>query len=272
MSETIRLLVVALSVNLFVAVLAKALRWLTTSGSIAAFVLGFFVYRYIGGGGWVLLILFFVTATILGKISKARSRAISEGIQKKGGTRDWAQVMANGALAGTAALYHGMGGGRLALVMFGAAVAASTADTWAGEAGILSNRPPLSIRTFRPVPPGMSGGVTWLGTASSLLGSMMIALAWYAAFADFQDQAWIFLASIIAVAGAVGSVADSFFGATIQGHYFDPKRNQITEHEERDGVKLELCRGIRWIDNDVVNFLSNVIAVLVGMGFSLIVL
>jgi hypothetical protein len=46
----------------------------------------------------------------------------------------------------------------------------------------------------------------------------------------------------------------------------------VTEHEQRNGKKLELCRGIRWIDNDVVNFLSNVIAVLVGSGFSLIIL
>jgi uncharacterized membrane protein len=118
----------------------------------------------------------------------------------------------------------------------------------------------------------MSGGVTWLGTASSLLGSIMIALAWYATFADYSDPSWLFLASIVAVAGAIGSVADSYLGATVQGHYYDPKRKQITEHETRDGVKLELCRGIRWIDNDVVNFLSNAIAVLVGSGFSLIVL
>ena len=180
--------------------------------------------------------------------------------------------MANGGLAAAAALLYGISGNRLALVMYGVAVAASTADTWAGEAGILSSKPPVSIRTFRPVPTGMSGGVSLLGTASSLLGSIMIATAWYATFADYSDNSWLFLASIVAVAGMVGSLADSYLGATIQGHYYDPKRKQITEHEERDGLKLELCRGIRWIDNDVVNFLSNVIAVLLGSGFSLIIL
>jgi uncharacterized protein (TIGR00297 family) len=272
MSEGLRLILISVALNLPVALIAKALGWLTISGTVSAFLLGFLAYRYTGGGGWVLLVLFFTTATVLGKISRKRSRMVAEGIQKKGGTRDWSQVLANGGLAGAAALLYGLGGGRLALVMYGVSIAASTADTWAGEAGILSSRPPLSIRTFKPVPPGMSGGVTWLGTASSLLGSLMIALAWYAAFADMQDASWIFLASIIAVSGAIGSVADSYFGATVQGHYYDPQKNQVTEHEFRSGVRLELCRGIRWIDNDVVNFLSNVVAVLLGSGFSLIVL
>ncbi len=272
MNSGIWMYIVPLAVNLCVAVVAKALRWLTYSGAVSALVVGFLAYRFTGPGGWVLLMLFFITANILGKVSRAVSRSVETGIQKKGGTRDWAQVMANGGLAGASALLYGFDGGRIALVMFGVAVSASTADTWAGEAGILSKRPPLSIRTFRPVPTGMSGGVTWLGTASSLVGSVMIAMAWYATFADYSDPSWLFLASIVAVAGAIGSVVDSCLGATVQGHYYDPKRKQITEHETRDGVKLELCRGIRWIDNDVVNFLSNAIAVLVGSGFSLIVL
>ena len=271
MSEGIRLYLMPLLVNLVLALITLSLRWLTLSGAVCALLIGFISFRYAGFGGWVILMLFFVTANILGKVSRSIIGSIVEGIQKKGGTRDWAQVLANGGLAGAAALYYGLGGGTLALVMYGSSVAACTADTWAGEAGILSKRPPLSIRTFRPVPPGMSGGVTWLGTASSLLGSLMIALAWYATFADYSDPSWVFLASIVAVAGAVGSVADSFFGATIQGHYHDPERNQVTEHEVRNGRKLPLCRGIRWIDNDVVNFLSNMVAVLVGSGLSLIV-
>lgn len=271
MNEGIWLYLIPLAVNLAVAVVAKAMRWLTLSGAVSALLVGFFAFRYTGSGGWFLLMLFFITANILGKVSRAASKSIVEGIQKKGGTRDWAQVMANGGLAGAAALFHGMGGGRLALVMYGTAIAAATADTWAGEAGILSSRPPLSIRTFKPVPTGMSGGVSWLGTASSILGSLLIAIAWYATFADFTDPSWLFLASVVAVSGAVGSLADSFLGATVQGHFYDPKRNQITEHEVRDGNRLELCRGVRWIDNDVVNFLSNAIAVLTGSGLSLII-
>ena len=272
MNTGIWLYLIPIGVNLVVAIISLVVKLLTLSGSISAFVIGFLAFRYLGIGGWVLLILFFITANILSKLSRAVSKTVESGIQKKGGTRDWAQVLANGGLAGAAALYYGLSGETLALIMFGASIAASTADTWAGEAGILSRRPPVSIRTFRVVPAGMSGGVTWLGTLSSLVGSTMIALGWYATFADYSNHKWVFFASIVAVSGAVGSVVDSFLGATVQAHYYDPKREQVTEREERDGVKFELCRGVRWIDNDVVNFLSNAVAVLIAGGFSLIVL
>ena len=263
---------IPIGVNGVVAIVAQRAKILTLSGSIAAFVIGSLAFHYVRLGGWVLLILFFVTANILSKLSRAVFKVVEPGIQKKNGPRDWAQVLANGGLAGAAALYYGLSGDTLALVMFGASIAASTADTWAGEAGILSRRPPVSIRTFVVVPKGMSGGVTWLGTFSSLVGSSIIALAWYATFAMYTNHKWLFLASIIAISGAIGSVVDSFLGATVQAHYYDPKREQITEHEQRDGVRLELCRGVRWIDNDVVNFLSNVVAVLIASGFSLIIL
>src|SRR5690554_3985377 len=265
-------LLTPLAVNLLLAIVAKLLKWLTISGSIAAFIIGFIVMRFLGIGGWSLLLLFFVTATVLGKLSRRVAPKQIRTIQKKGGTRDWTQVMASGGLAAASALLYGFGGGTIALVMFGSALSASTADTWASEAGILSQRPPISIRTFRPVPTGMSGGISPFGTVSSILGSIVIAFAWYATFAGYGDLSWIFLASIVAVAGVIGSFADSYLGATIQGHYYDPERKQITEHEQVDGNPLELCRGVRWIDNDVVNFLSNVIAVLIGSGFSLIIL
>jgi len=272
MKIIIWLYLIPIGANLLLAIIAKLTKLLTFSGSIAAFIVGFLTFRYLGIGGWVLLMLFFLTANILSKMSQAIAKTIESGIQKKGGTRDWAQVLANGLLATASALYYGLSGHIVALIMFGAAIAASTADTWAGEAGVLSKRPPVSIRTFKVVPVGMSGGVTWLGTFSSLVGSIMIATAWYAMFADYSDPMWLFLASIVAVAGALGSLADSFLGATLQGHYYDPKRKQVTEHERRDGVTFELCRGVRWIDNDVVNFLSTTVAVLLASGFSLIFL
>ena len=273
MTDTLRITVIALVINLIMAVAARRLRWLTLSGAVTAFFIGFVTYRFTRLGGFLILMLFFVTATVLGRVSRAMAgQSIQSGLQKKGGTRDWAQVLANGALAAGAALLYGFSSEVIALVMFGASLAASTADTWSGEAGVLSSKPPISIRTGKAVPTGMSGGVSFLGTVSGMIGSVMIALSWYATFADYRDTSYLFLASIIAVSGVIGSLADSFLGAVVQGHYYDPERNQITEHDRRDGKPLELCRGIRWIDNDVVNVLSNVIAVVFASGLSLIFL
>jgi uncharacterized protein (TIGR00297 family) len=273
MSTLLNSVLIGVGVNGLLGLVAWRLRWLTVSGTISSFTVGFIVYYFTGVQGWLILLLFFATANVLGKIAKGikQSQQI-EGLQKKGGRRDWAQVLANGGLATVAALFYGFGGDVLALVMFGSAIAASTADTWSSEVGVLSKNPPISIRTFKSVPTGLSGGISFLGTISGFLGSALIAIAWYGAFALDSSIHWLFLASIITIAGFCGMLADSFLGATLQGHYWNPQRNQITEHEYLDGMKLELCRGIRWIDNDVVNFLSNVMAVLVGSGLSLIVL
>ncbi len=263
---------ISLGANLLLGLFSWRLRWLTMNGAVSAALVGSGVWYFTGFGGWLLLMLFFLTANVLGKISRAATPAATAGIQKKGGRRDWAQVMANGGLALAAALLYGMDGGILALVMFGSAIAESTADTWAGEVGILSKTPPVSITTFQRVPPGLSGGVSLLGTMSGLLGSFLIAIAWYGTFAADSSISWVFLTSIITIAGFGGMIFDSLLGATLQGHYWYPERNQITEHEQRDGQRFELCRGIRWIDNDVVNFLSNAIAILIGSGLSLIIL
>jgi uncharacterized protein (TIGR00297 family) len=266
------MVLISLAVNGLLCLLAWRLKWLSVSGALSAIVVGATVLQFSHWGGWLLLLMFFFTSTVLGKIARPIAALVDSGIQKKGGCRDWAQVMANGGLAALAAFYYGVGGGQMALVMLGSALAASTADTWSGEVGIMSHKPPVSIRTFRPVPPGLSGGITWLGTLSGLLGSVLIAVAWYGAFAIHADGSWELLASIVTVAGFCGTLVDSYLGATLQGHYWDPQRKQITEHAVRDGVKLELCRGIRWIDNDVVNLLSNVVAVLIGVCLGSIVL
>ena len=42
------------------------------------------------------------------------------------------------------------------------------------------------------------------------------------------------------------------------------KVNKITEKEIIDNERLELCSGIRWVDNDIVNFISNVVSLLIG--------
>ena len=65
MNSGIWIYIVPLAVNLCVAVVAKALKWLTYSGAASALVVGFLAYRFTGLGGWVLLMLFFITANIL---------------------------------------------------------------------------------------------------------------------------------------------------------------------------------------------------------------
>lgn len=265
-------LIVPLMINVVLAVGALLLKALSLSGALAATVVGFVILHCIGWGGWAVLLLFFLSATILGHVNKLLSDQSEKRIQKKSGPRDWAQVFANGGLAAVAALLYGISGLAVALVMFGASLACATADTFASEAGTLSKSPPISIRTGTIVPKGMSGGITLLGTISSVVGALLIALAWFAACASYHNAPFFFLALIIGGCGIFGSFVDSYLGATVQAHYWDAENKQLTEHKKRNGKTLELCRGISWIDNDTVNFISNAAAVLLASGLSALVL
>ncbi len=272
MNIDIYAILIPLSINGILLTIAILFKLLTVSGGLSAFLLGFIVYYYTGFKGWLLLVFFFVSANVIGRLGRYVRYVDTSKIHKKGSKRDWIQVFANGGIAGIAALLYGITGDMIALVIFGASIAASTADTWASEAGILSATPPVSIITLKPVPPGMSGGVTWVGSISSITGAIFIGSSWYNAYASNGLVIHFILAMIISISGVVGSFVDSYLGATIQGHYWDPENNLITERNSRDGLSFELCRGIRWIDNDVVNLISNVIAVLFAATISFIIL
>jgi uncharacterized membrane protein len=75
---------------------------------------------------------------------------------------------------------------------------------------------------------------------------------------------------VVSLAGLIGSLVDSYLGGTLQAQYYDEHRNKITEkthHLNDDGTTVpnKLIRGIRWIDNDVVNFVCGITGAVVAM-------
>lgn len=308
------LLVIVLFMVLF-AIVAYCAKSLNLSGAIAAFFLGVIVLWCTGFGGFFLLLLFFVSCTVIGKISKSirKNRALRQGFsgnavgrdeaklpnglgssgdlsgkgthggldgsaatmrkahmpeveEKKGHRRDFMQVLANGLMATIAALLWVMTYKKSALIMFGAAVAEATSDTFSGEIGRLSSHNPVSILTLKPVPTGLSGGVTILGLFAAFLSSMAIAACWYL----WLPTTTILEAILVGLLGFAGAVLDSVLGAGVQAQYYDPLLDQFSESETRDGRKLELSRGIRWVDNDMVNLMSNTFSAVFALGMSLI--
>jgi uncharacterized protein (TIGR00297 family) len=243
-------------------------RQLTAGGSVACIVVGFGTTWVLGFGALVCLMLFFLAAGVLGKIGAARKTQVVEKIQQKGSCRDSLQVFANGGMALFAALLYGFFPSGLALVMFGAAVAEAASDTFAGEVGILSKVPPVSIVTGRPMKPGLSGAISPLGSIAGFLGSALIALCWLGNFLPFSGRN-VAYASVVVLGGFAGCLFDSFLGATVQAHYYDEETDSVTEHRTVDGRMLPLCKGVRWVDNDTVNLFSNIFGALLAGGLSL---
>lgn len=251
-----------------VAVNAYRKKHLTASGAVAAHISGTVVFYSLRLEGFILFFFFYASCNAIGKI--CRRKAEKDNFEKKGSCRDALQVLANGLMAVLASLIYLTTGRTVALIMFGAALAEATSDTWAGEIGRLSQRDPVSIWTHKKVEKGMSGGVTPLGILGGFLGSLLISVIWLLFFPVANG---VLYALIICISGLAGCINDSLLGATAQALYLDRENKTYTEKEtDKDGKPLELIRGIRWLDNDMVNLSSNVFSAVLALALSRILI
>lgn len=238
---------------------------LTISGSISAFVIGVVIFQSVHIQGFLLIFSFYFSSYALGKCCASKHENV---IEKKGHIRDYMQVFANGLMAAISALQYVNTMNIRYLVVFGAVIAEATSDTWAGEIGRLSSKPPVSIRTFQVVPKGLSGGVTPMGFLGGFAGSFIIAIVWWVLF--LYTGISFFAVFIVTLCSFSGCVFDSFLGATCQAMYLDEKNDALTEQDiDEDGNKRKLIRGIRWLDNDFVNLISNLFSAMLAYTFSI---
>ena len=199
---------------------------------------------------------FFITTTFffsaaVASLFKKKKKAVMKNFQKIG-KRNALQVLANGFPVIFAAAMQASGVTAFPFAI--AAVAAATADTWATEIGFLSGyRPRLITNLAKHVKKGRSGGITALGLFASAIGGFTIFLA-----------AWPFygLAAFApALIGAIiGSLIDSFFGATLQSLYKCRVCQKLTENKKHCKIKAHLIQGQFWFDNNIVNLTSIMIA------------
>jgi uncharacterized membrane protein len=70
---------------------------------------------------------------------------------------------------------------------------------------------------------------------------------------------------ILAVAGGlVGSLFDSFLGATVQGIYYCDRCARETELPDHHcGKPARLLRGWPWLNNDIINFVASILGGLI---------
>ena len=255
-------LVIALAAVLVIGLIAYWKRQLNLSGVVAAVVMGA-AATVMGGFTSLSLYLFFlISAAVIGKLSK-RIRGL-ERIHKKGGRRDAVQVLANGGAALAAMLIHAFDSSPVYLAVFTACLAEACSDTWASEIGVLSKSEPVSILTFTKVPKGLSGGVSLLGTCSAMLSSILYGIFAFSCY----DGINLSLVMVVIFSSFAGVMTDSVLGATLQAHFYDEKEDIITEHSrDREGNALKLVRGLRFMDNDMVNLTSNIITFVLASLF-----
>lgn len=241
-----------------VALLSYRLKFLTASGAVSTFLLATVIFGF-GGIKWTIPILtFFILSSILSKIGKT-TKARYALIFEKGSQRDYAQVYANGGIAGILMISFVLFPAQEIYLYFLGALAAAMADTWATEIGVLVGQKPRLITTFQKVPAGTSGGITLAGLGGALLGATLISLSgiWLYHIGTSRNLPIVFIAVILG--GFLGSIIDSFLGATVQIQYQCQKCGKITEKKIHCQSHPTIpITGIFWINNDVVNFLNTV--------------
>ncbi|KAM7195454.1 hypothetical protein V8F20_007513 [Naviculisporaceae sp. PSN 640] len=235
---------------------------------------------------FVLLIVFFLAGTRVTHVKeniKSTLTVHSRGTSGGEGPRTHVQVLANSLTASIFSLLHayqlhlrqqrilgqiasgdGSGnggdagslcfawGGDLLVIGIIANYACVAADTFSSELGILSKGQPRLITslTFRKVPRGTNGGVSAIGLAAGLLGSMVIVIT-SVLFLPFcrediagklgggpswtDGQFRVFLLGLT-VWGFLGSVVDSILGGLFQASVKDTRSGKIVEGE--GGVKV----------------------------------
>ena len=242
---------VAAVLTAFATVKAKAL---TLGAALEAVVIILCSCLFGGWFGLVFLLAAYVTIAVVDRLLKKKSAPIFGGINKKSGPRDLMQVAANGLPATISIILYAITDHKAFLIGFTVALTEALADSIASDVGVLSKKDPVSICRFRPVPKGLSGGVSPLGTAASAAATVFCGVVYWLFFRDV----WGTLAVVLL--GNVGCLIDSIVGDLLQEKFSCPCCGRMTEKRTHCDTPTVHVSGIRRLDNCMVNLLSNTLS------------
>lgn len=228
---------------------------LTSGGIIAALIVDIIISISLGNFGFVILFSFFTLGLITDKIKK-RNKNKGRKAKKcgKSNPRDHRQVLANSLVAAVCSLLFLLTSNRVFVVSFVAAFAEALADTAASGIGSLSDKAYDPFR-MRPCRAGLSGGMSLIGTMSSIVGAAFISLIAYA-----FGMLSIIESVVVILAGFLGGIFDSLLGSLIQVKYRCTVCDEITEKTMHCNTSTVKYSGVVFVDNNFVNFMSTVFA------------
>ncbi len=200
---------IAAAVTVSFALLGRAVRGVSSSGALAGGLACLLLFAGAGPTAFVVLVALFLMTWLATRLGDANKRALGLA-ERREGRNGW-QVLANLVVAGLGSILYSIHGNRGWLVATAAALAEAGSDTVASEIGLSYGRSVVLITTWKSVPSGTDGGITWIGTLCGAAAGLFIACA--AALAGLLPLAQLW---IPASAGIAGMFIDSWLGATCQ--------------------------------------------------------
>jgi uncharacterized protein (TIGR00297 family) len=185
--------------------LADGVNW---SGALAGCGVAFILVATDVRVFWELFLVFAITfaATKTGKRRKQELR-----VAESSGGRSASQVMANLGAAGMIVAIAPRSWPWLAL----AALAEAAADTASSEIGMAFPGKTVLLTSWKPVAPGIDGGVSLTGTTAAIVSAAIVST-----FAVLMKLVTPQHAVAVVLAGVVGSLVDSMLGALLERRGF----------------------------------------------------
>jgi uncharacterized protein (TIGR00297 family) len=201
----------AVGINAVFALAALALRMVNRSGALMGFLMGAAIYMGYGYKTFLVLLSFFVLGSVATRLGYARkaARGVAEG---RKGARSWREATANTLAAAFFSILIITTHYEAAfLVAFIAALAEAAGDTISSEIGQWLSGRAYMITTFKPVPAGLDGGVSLVGTLAGMGASALVVAVGYSLGLCRPGTALVAF-----IAAGAGNLADSYLGATIE--------------------------------------------------------
>lgn len=236
-------------------------------GLISSFAVGYTIYVFGDRLFFVPLLIFYIIAGLMTKLRYEEKR-LKGAAEEKLGARGWRNVLANGGVATTIVCMAAYTNNLLRpefLAAYLGAISTAYADTLATEIGLLYPREPRLITNMKPVPAGTPGGVSPYGTAAQLLSAFTIVPATML-FLPTGDWSTVFfnLLVIVLASSFLGSAFDSLMGATMQAVYRCKICGKTTEKRTHCNTEAQLLRGIKYIDNNMVNLIATAVGAVIA--------
>jgi uncharacterized protein (TIGR00297 family) len=225
-----------------VGVYAHKKRSLDPSGIAAALLVGTVIWGMAGPYAYFILMFFFFSSSLINLFDKDKTPSYRSA---------W-QVFANAGVGTLMAIAYGWTGHEVYFALYIASIGVSACDTWSSEIGKRSKKPPIHIFTFQPMTAGLSGAVSVKGLIAAFSASLIFGF-----FAWIALTPW-FLIVLVGFFSFFGSLIDSMLGV-IQVKYRHSATHLLTELKNEHTL---YASGLKWLDNNAVNFLANGVTVL----------
>ena len=218
----------------------RSRNWLDQTGSLAALWIAAILWM---SGGWKALsapVFLLVVGSVTGKLIRPNHASEKRTAQ---------QVFSNGLIGVVLYMLYGMTGQFHWLLLAWSSFAISVCDTISSEVGVPVGGRTCNALTLRKMAPGLSGGISLAGTAGGLAALLLLVLF----MGGILPVSPIQLLWVLGT-GFIGMLVDSILGSKWQALW---RQGEAWSEVSSDSPQEVLVKGLPWLDNHWVNFLSN---------------